>query len=424
MNKNFDFILFGATGDLALRKIFPALYLAYLKNEICEFNIFAIARSKFSTEEFLAKLDEKSKIHIKDLSKWDEFIKNISYTSVNINLLDDFLKLSFKNKQKIIYFSISPDFFIQCCENLSKAKLIDNDTQVILEKPLGMNKKECDEINNQVAKYFKEEQIYRIDHYLGKLMVQELFNLRKNNIFFNSFLNKKYVKSIELSVLETLGVLNRGEFYDSCGCLKDMLQNHMLQMLSLFMIDINCKDIRAAKSNFFKNLKCDEFIKAQYLANKDALNYTDELNVKKDSKTDTFIAIKMHSLLEEYEGINIYLRSGKKMHKNCVYFIVNFKDDSYLRIQIQPNPKIEFFIKCNEKLQIMNLNLENLDDKEPYERLILSALKKDLRLFNEKEELSNAWLSIMDIVDNNNFIMQYYKAYENTIHFKDCEFKE
>ncbi|MBZ7978481.1 glucose-6-phosphate dehydrogenase [Campylobacter sp. RM12654] len=426
MKTNFDFLLFGATGDLALRKLFPSLYEAFLNDLLHEdFKILATGRSKLSLEEFKQKLNDKSKIHLKDTTKWNDFLEKISYESVDINNLEDFKKL--KNnlrdgKDTIIYFSISPEFFITCCKNLSELNMNKDNVRIVLEKPLGMSLNECRAINESVAKYYKEEQIYRIDHYLGKSMVKELFEFRKQNPHFNALLNKDYVKSINLYVLERLGVESRGEFYDSCGALRDMLQNHMLQMLALFMIDINSTNIRKAKLEFFNSLEKIDFknvIKAQYEANEDSLSYLDELNVAKDSRTETFVSIKTSSNQENYKGVLIKLVTGKRMAENKVYFDIGFKNGGKMYIEIQPKPKIKFLLKIAEEFKEFEIGICDIEKMPPYERLLLNVINKDLSSFNEKDELESAWKWVQDVIDNDDFTMHKYKAYTNEIIFKD-----
>ncbi|MBT0878872.1 glucose-6-phosphate dehydrogenase [Campylobacter sp. RM12640] len=426
MKTNFDFLLFGATGDLALRKLFPSLYEAFLNDLLHEdFKILATGRSKLSLEEFKQKLNDKSKIHLKDTTKWNDFLEKISYESVDINNLEDFKKL--KNnlrdgKDTIIYFSISPEFFITCCKNLSELNMNKDNVRIVLEKPLGMSLNECRAINESVAKYYKEEQIYRIDHYLGKSMVKELFEFRKQNPHFNALLNKDYVKSINLYVLERLGVESRGEFYDSCGALRDMLQNHMLQMLALFMIDINSTNIRKAKLEFFNSLEKIDFknvIKAQYEANEDSLSYLDELNVAKDSRTETFVSIKTSSNQENYKGVLIKLATGKRMAENKVYFDIDFKNGGKMYIEIQPKPKIKFLLKIAEEFKEFEIGICDIEKMPPYERLLLNVINKDLSSFNEKDELESAWKWVQDVIDNDDFTMHKYKAYTNEIIFKD-----
>ncbi|MBT0882563.1 glucose-6-phosphate dehydrogenase [Campylobacter sp. 2018MI13] len=426
MKTNFDFLLFGATGDLALRKLFPSLYEAFLNDLLHEdFKILATGRSKLSLEEFKQKLNDKSKIHLKDTTKWNDFLEKISYESVDINNLEDFKKL--KNnlrdgKDTIIYFSISPEFFITCCKNLSELNMNKDNVRIVLEKPLGMSLNECRAINESVAKYYKEEQIYRIDHYLGKSMVKELFEFRKQNPHFNALLNKDYVKSINLYVLERLGVESRGEFYDSCGALRDMLQNHMLQMLALFMIDINSTNIRKAKLEFFNSLEKIDFknvIKAQYEANEDSSSYLDELNVAKDSRTETFVSIKTSSNQENYKGVLIKLATGKRMAENKVYFDIGFKNGGKMYIEIQPKPKIKFLLKIAEEFKEFEIGICDIEKMPPYERLLLNVINKDLSSFNEKDELESAWKWVQDVIDNDDFTMHKYKAYTNEIIFKD-----
>lgn len=429
MKNNFDFILFGATGDLASRMILPALYDAQSDDLLHkDFRIIATGRSKLSNAEFIEKLREK--INIDDFSKWDEFVKRIIYVDIDINSLDDFLKL--KNILRndilsIIYFSVSPSFFIKCCENLSKLNMNDDNKIIVLEKPLGMSLNECKSINTEIAKHYKEEQIYRIDHYLGKRMVKELFDMRKTNKELDELINQ--ATRIELSAKECLGVLNRGEFYDTCGALRDMLQNHLLQMLSLLLIDTSASDLRKAKSEFFKSLARfskedlkNNVIKAQYTQNLDSKSYKDELNVSPNSRTETFVCVKTTLDKGRFKGVPIYLRTGKRMSEKITYFTIFLKNSNYLKIVISPTEEIKLYSSNDELIKSYEPSFKEDKKLKAYARIILRLISKDLNFFNEKEELESAWEWVQPIIDFDDFAMYEYKAYTDGIN--NSEFKK
>ncbi len=427
--RDFDFILFGATGDLAVRKIFPALYEAFKDGLISlKANIIATGRTSFSREEFLTHLENKAKIHIKncDEKKWEEFTRNISYLSINIAKKEEFYSLkeqiSKKSNNVIIYFSISPEFFIQACSNLALVGLNDKKVKIVLEKPLGMDLKSCCEINKNIAKYYKEEQIYRIDHYLGKQSVRNLLNLRVFNPIFQSFWSKKYISCVQISVFETLGVENRGEFYDNTGALRDMLQNHILQILCLITMKIpknlNPNSIRKEKLKILKSLKPlnentlnKQVIRAQYIKNKDIKGYLEENNIKENSKTESFVALKAELLTKAWEGVSFYLRTGKRMAKSFASIVIYFKDTNKvamnkLIINLQPDNEllVEINIKkeAEQKMQteLMKLNFNTLSQMQAYERLILDIIESNPSSFNHKEELEAAWKWVDPILKN------------------------
>ncbi len=422
MKNDFDLILFGATGDLAMRKLFVSLFDAFCSDLLHEQSrIIATGRSKFDLNEFLIKLDEKSKIHIKDCDelKWSKFKEKISYLSIDINNINSFKELKNRLREgvdSIIYFSISPEFFAKNCENLAKIGLNHKGVRIVLEKPLGQDLSSFKQINESVAEHFSEEQIYRIDHYLGKQSVQNIINLRFANPLFEKIWNKDFIKNIQITVFEDIGVEMRGEFYDAVGALRDILQNHMLQMLSLVLMkrpqNLSADAIRAEKIKVLKNLKpFDEHslktdvIRAQYSANGDLKGYLDEYKIPKDSLTETYVAIKTELLNTEFSGVPIYLRTGKNMADNIVEIVVVFSGksplfdggaDNKLVIEIQPQNQISLNINAKK----INLGFENktqiLSAKDSqgmlaYERLLLDVIDKNPTSFNHKDELEAAW---------------------------------
>ncbi|TKX28463.1 glucose-6-phosphate dehydrogenase [Campylobacter estrildidarum] len=443
--QSFDFILFGATGDLAMRKIFPSLYQAYIDGFLPPIGkMIATGRSSLSTEQFIEKLNNNSKIHIKncDDKKWEEFIHNINYLSINLNETKDFdlLKGKIDNKSQniVIYFSISPEFFIKACENLTLVGLNDDRVKIILEKPLGMDLKSCQAINNEIAKYYKEKQIYRIDHYLGKESIQNLLILRAFNPIFTSLWEKEHVDYVEISVFETLGVEGRGEFYDNTGALRDMIQNHILQILSLVAMKIpkklDAESIRSAKLSLLKSLKplSDEDIKnnvirAQYDKSGEFKSYLAEDNIKENSQTETFVAIKAELLDDNWKGVPFYIRTGKRMADSFAQIIVYFKNKEDLNsspnkliIRLQPENQISLNLKVKKIGKTMDyeennliLNLNSTLAMQPYERLILDVIEGNQASFNHKEELETAWAWVDPILKNwqeNKTPLYYYIA--------------
>ncbi|EOH7148706.1 TPA: glucose-6-phosphate dehydrogenase [Campylobacter coli] len=442
--ENFDFVLFGATGDLAMRKILPSLYQAFMDGLIPSLGrIIATSRSALSTEQFIEELNNRSKIHIKnyDDKKWEKFTQFIIYLSIDLNKTRDFdylrEKISQKSQNVIIYFSISPEFFIKACKNLAQVHLNQLNVKIILEKPLGMDLQSCQDINNEIAKYYSENQIYRIDHYLGKESIQNLLILRSCNPIFTSLWSKEHIDYVEISVFETLGVESRGEFYDDTGALRDMVQNHILQILSLVAMKIpqnyDTEAIRQSKLELLKSLKPlnDEDIKnnvirAQYVKSGKFKSYLDEDNIKNNSQTETFVAIKAELLDENWKDVPFYIRTGKRMIDSFAQIIIYFKNKEFsslnpnkLIIRLQPENQISLnlrvkkigkTIEYEEKNLILNLNNSFM---QPYERLILDAIEGNQTLFNHREELEAAWTWIDPILKNwkaNKTPLYYYLA--------------
>ncbi|TLE13562.1 glucose-6-phosphate dehydrogenase [Helicobacter apodemus] len=430
--QGFDFILFGATGDLAMRKIFPSLYQAHIDGFLPSIGrILATSRSAFNTEQFIEELSSKSKIHIKNCvdKKWEEFTHGICYLSINLNDEKDFIalkeRIGDKSQNIVIYFSISPEFFMQACKNLALVGLNRDNVKIILEKPLGMDLHSCQVINNEIAKYYDEKQIYRIDHYLGKESIQNLLILRAFNPIFASLWNRKHIDYVEISVFETLGVESRGEFYDNTGALRDMVQNHILQILSLVAMKIppnlDAESIRKAKLELLKALKplgdeniAKDVIRAQYIKSGNFKAYLAEDNIKENSQTETFVAIKAEILDDNWRGVPFYIRTGKRMADSFAQIVIQFKNKESLKphsnkliIHLQPDNQISLNLsvkkngktmKCEEKDLILNLN--NTFIMQPYERLILDAIEGNQASFNHKEELEVAWAWVDPILEN------------------------
>ncbi|HEF9750613.1 TPA: glucose-6-phosphate dehydrogenase, partial [Campylobacter coli] len=369
--------------------------------------------------------------HIKnyDDKKWEEFTHIITYLSINLNEVRDFdcLREEMGNESQniVIYFSVAPEFFMKACKNLALVHLNQSNVKIILEKPLGMDLQSCQAINNEIAKYYAENQIYRIDHYLGKESIQNLLILRSCNPIFTSLWGKEHIDCVEISVFETLGVESRGEFYDSTGALRDMVQNHILQILSLVAMKIpqnfDAESIRRSKLELLKSLKplSDEDIKnnvirAQYIKSGEFKAYLAEDNVKSDSQTETFVAIKAELLEENWKGVPFYIRTGKRMADSFAQIVVSFKNKELsnlnpnkLIIRLQPDnhislnlrvKKIGKTIEYEEKNLILNLN--NASIMQPYERLILDAIEGNQASFNHKEELEAAWTWVDSILEN------------------------
>lgn len=429
--KGFEFILFGATGDLAMRKIFPSLYGAYSKGLLSpKGRIIATGRSVLDLGQFLGELEKKSKIHIKncDEKKWAEFTQNISYVSINLNKLADFkiLKNSLDQRcdNRVIYFSISPQYFIKACEHLAQIGFNEKNVKIVLEKPLGMDLKSCQEINDAIAKYYKEEQIYRIDHYLGKEVIQNLLVLRACNPLFLSVWDREHIDCVEITIFEALGVEARGEFYDNTGALRDMLQNHILQILSLIAMKIpkvlDAPSIREAKLELLKKLKPfkkeeikKQVIRAQYGKSAGFKAYLEEENIREHSQAETFVAIKAQIEDPMWLGVPFYLRTGKRMAESFGQIVISFKNKNLqgytnkLIIFLQPDNHISLNLKTKKignsmdvEEKTLDLHLDDSAAMQPYEKLILDVIEGNQASFNHREELEAAWRWIDPILEN------------------------
>lgn len=439
--KNFDLILFGATGDLAMRKLLPALYQAHAAGLLHpQGRILGVSRSQLSREEFLAKVERDSKIHNKhhlNDELWASFVQRVDYLSLDVTQIEHFQKLADKVKEKqdseavVIYLSTAPRFFAQTCAALADVGLNHQNVRIVLEKPLGTDLLSSQQINRDVARFFKESQIYRIDHYLGKESLQNLLPLRFGNTLFESIWNKHFIQSVEITVAEQLGVEERGEFYDITGALRDMVQNHIVQMLCLVAMEkpksLHADDIRDEKLKVLRALKPfspedveRKTVRGQYVQTAMCKGYKQENKVASDSRTETYVAIEAEIDNERWAGVPFYLRTGKRLPERKAYIIINFKEmkeehhlfavpANRLIIHIQPEEHITMELNVKQ----LGTGMDTLNTKwtlnlheavqgrraESYELLLREVIEGDLSLFNRRDELEAAWRWVMPILE-------------------------
>ncbi|WP_120988736.1 glucose-6-phosphate dehydrogenase [Helicobacter pylori] len=395
---DFDLVLFGATGDLAMRKLFVSLYEIYTHYGFKkDSKIIASGRKELSNEEFLALLCEKTQLHSREKGK--EFLAHISYFCVRLDNPKDFEELSkiaTKNKPLIFYFSISPSFFATTAQHLAKNALNHANTRLILEKPLGHDLKTCKEIFQSISTFFKEEQIFRIDHYLGKKGVQNILELRLNNPILNILWDQ--ISTVEICVYETLGVEERGEFYDKIGALRDMVQNHLLQVLSLIATDLpnDLKDLRKEKIKVLKTLQPPkdfkkQVIRAQYQG------YRDENKVHKESQTETFIAIKAFLDTPKFKGVPFYLKHAKKMPHNQASVKIHFNAVNTLEFFLSQD-KITLTLQDHQNPLVLETHNKQ-EFLQPYAKLLYDAIQNNHNNFAHQLELEASWVFIDTLID-------------------------
>ncbi|WQW17529.1 glucose-6-phosphate dehydrogenase [Helicobacter pylori] len=395
---DFDLVLFGATGDLAMRKLFVSLYEIYTHYGFKkDSKIIASGRKELSNEEFLALLCEKIQLHSRE--KGEEFLAHISYFCVRLDNPKDFEELSkiaTKNKPLIFYFSISPSFFATTAQHLAKNALNHANTRLILEKPLGHDLKTCKEIFKSISAFFKEEQIFRIDHYLGKKGVQNILELRLNNHILNILWDQ--ISAVEICVYETLGVEERGEFYDKIGALRDMVQNHLLQVLSLIATDLpnDLKDLRKEKIKVLKTLQPPkdfkkQVIRAQYQG------YRDENKVNKESQTETFVAIKAFLDTPKFKGVPFYLKHAKKMPHNQASAKIHFNAVNTLEFFLSQD-KITLTLQDHQNPLILETHHKQ-EFLQPYAKLLYDAIQNNHNNFAHQLELEASWVFIDTLIE-------------------------
>lgn len=436
----FDMVIFGATGDLSMRKLLPALYQAHAAGLLHpKGRILGVSRSDLDTAAFLAKVEAESKIQIKQHfsdETWASFIQRIAYLPVDVTNAAQFQTLANTVRAKsdsdnvIIYLSTAPKFFATACQNLAAVGLNGPEVRIVLEKPLGTDLASAQQINRDVAEYFQENQIYRIDHYLGKESLQNLLPLRFGNSLFETVWNKDHIQSVEITVAEQLGVEERGEFYDSTGALRDMVQNHMIQMLCFTAMErpqsLDGNHVRDEKMRVLSALKpfnsadVDRYtVRAQYTAAAGKNGYLQEHNVPADSRTETYVAIRAEIDTPRWQGVPFYLRTGKRLPERTAYIVLNFKpaaDDLFgglpnrLIISLQPEESVR--LRLNAKQTGSGLATAPADmvldlahsmsgrRAEAYELLLREVIDGRLNLFNRRDELEKAWEWFMPVLDN------------------------
>ena len=447
--KPFNAVIFGGDGDLAIRKIYPALFHRYVDHQIkCDFNIYAITRSEKKHSNFYSDLKssiEKTIDYDLDNAKIEDFFQNIKLINIPKHTVIDYEILKNElNKttsfQNIFYFSTPANAFGEISDMLKKCQLINLRSKVVLEKPLGFSLASSKEIHSKINKCFSENQIYRIDHYLGKETVQNLMVLRFANHLFEHSWSSEDIDSVQITVAETIGVESRGNYYEQSGALLDMVQNHLLQLLCLIAMEppakLDANSVRNEKLKVLKSLRflneesvLKDTVKGQYTGSKfteiDASesqlsSYLQDIN-KFESKTETFVAIKSFIDNWRWKNTPFYLRTGKRMKKRYSEIIINFKSVRHnlfptqgdtpgnaLIIRLQPEEGIELVQMTKlpgpggYRYKPISLKLDYLDSfherlPEAYERLIIDVLRGEQTLFMRQDELEAAWAWIESI---------------------------
>ncbi len=436
----FDLILFGGTGDLALRKLFPALYYRHRDGSLhSDGRIIGASRTELSDDAFRAQVIESCRTRIPDADRDDDslssFAQRLSYQQVDAMNADDYAALGERLNQRpdvvrVFFLATGPSLFGSICEQLSGHELVTPNTRVVLEKPLGHDLASCHEINAAVGKGFNEHQIYRIDHYLGKEAVQNLMALRFGNSLFEPLWRQGFVRNVHITVAESLGVGTRGAYYDRSGALRDMVQNHLLQLLAITAMEppsgLHPDQVRDEKLKIIRSLRpigahniARATVRGQYregaVDGEAVVGYLDEQGIPADSHNETYVALRCKVENWRWAGVPFYLRTGKRMREKRAEIVVNFWDVPHdlfkdtgmatppnrLVIRLQPDEAIKMHIMAKQpgdelKLKPVALNLdfgETFQARrwDAYERLLMEVLTGNLTLFLRRDESEEAW---------------------------------
>ncbi len=440
---SFDLVLFGGTGDLAWRKLMPALFQAWRHGKLPEGGrILAISRQDLDDETYRTWLKEHF-TGVEDAKRpsdeeFGRFAALLHYLRLDLSKAEDYQRLrawlesgtgrASKADVVVMFLATSPDLFPVVCAQLGTAGLNGADVRVVLEKPLGHDLASAQQINRVVRSVFAEDQAYRIDHYLGKPAVQNLTALRFGNVLFEPLWRRDWIANVQITIAETLGVGTRGDFYSRTGALRDMIQNHALQLLTMVAMEPPSRNsadaIRDEKLKVLRSLRRftpenigRDVVRGQYRAGnaegKPAPGFLEEANVPPDSTTETFVALRTEVQNWRWAGVPFYLRTGKRLASRDAQIVINFRPTPHpifpgqnrankLVIKLQPEDGLKLHLLAakgagpSEALTPVSLDLDF--DKAfaenrvgAYERLLLDVIAGRLNLFVRSDEQEEAW---------------------------------
>ena len=415
------FIIFGATGDLTKRKLIPGIYNLLKNKRLGDFHVLGTSRRSLTPEQLVNSAKqyiEKPKTEILTKIK-----NNSSYVQLDFSKSEDFPNLKNKIQElekkegktldKIFYMATSPNFFEPIAKGIKEIGIAREKncfTRIIFEKPFGLDLKSSRDLNKSVRKIFDEDQIYRIDHYLGKELVGNISIVRFSNTFLEPIWNNKYVESIQIILDENIGIEERGPFYDRYGAIKDVVQNHMLQLLALLTMEqpklLSGEPMRDKKAELLKHVKVVDTLAGQY----EGYKKEDRINPK--SQTETFAAMKLEINNKRWKGVPIFFKTGKLLDKKTTKIIVNFKktkclfekvcpsEGDSLEIRIYPDEGIalNLNVKVPGKIESKLVKMDfchscvfGPDTPEGYENLFADVIRGDQSVFTRDDEIDRQW---------------------------------
>lgn len=439
----FDFVLFGATGDLAMRKILPALFATHRQNKLHpEGRIICVSNQALDQHAYLEWVSRHASAHIKGeeasiaaSEEWASFLARMTYVTLNAKEAGDYQQLASQlhaHATTVFYLATSPTLFESICTHLNTSGIDLSRARIVLEKPLGHDLASSRVINDAVARVFAEDQIYRIDHYLGKESVQNLLALRFANSLFEPMWRRDAIEHVQLTIAEQIGVESRGEFYDGTGALRDMVQNHLLQLLCMVAMEpptsLDANVVRDEKVRVLRALKPfttqtldTKAVRGQYtagaVAGKAVPGYQEEAGVAKGSTTESYIALHAEIDNWRWAGVPFFLRTGKRLAERTAEIVITFRPVPHaimplpasasgvtgnrLVIKLQPEESIQLHCFAKQPGDGMHVRPVALDlsfdeaftqkRAEAYERLLLDVIRGDLSLFVRRDEQEAAW---------------------------------
>ncbi|WP_342641125.1 glucose-6-phosphate dehydrogenase [Rhodoligotrophos ferricapiens] len=435
----FDYVVFGGSGDLAKRKLLPALFRRFADGQFNDSSrVIGVSRTDISREDYRRIAAESLSAHIPEAERNAEvvnaFLACVDHITLDVTSGEGWEQLgavlhSDADHIRVFYLAVAPDLYGQICLGLGRGGLVTPRSRVVLEKPLGYDLQSAEAINAVVAGVFDESQIYRIDHYLGKETVQNLMALRFANALFEPIWNSAHIDHVQITVAESIGMAGRASYYDHAGALRDMVQNHLLQLLCLVAIEPPASSaadaLRDEKLKVLHALRPIEgeaasrlTVRGQYRAvgagSVSIPGYVEELG--RPSSTETFVAIKAEVANWRWAGTPFYLRTGKRMAKRVSEIVIQFRNIPHsmfepsagriianrLVLRLQPDEAVQMFLMIKDpgpggmRLRQVPLNLsfaETFGVRQPdaYERLLLDVVRGNQSLFMRRDEVAAAW---------------------------------
>ena len=427
----FDLVIFGGTGDLARRKILPGLFRRFLAEQMpADARIIGAARSELDADGYRQMIREAIQEfgqEEKSSDRLDEFLGRLDYVAVDARGDGGWPELKAMMRDGVIrafYFSVGPGLFGDIAERLHRHGIADADSRIVVEKPFGHDLDSARALNRTLAEHFDESQIYRIDHYLGKETVQNLMAVRFGNVLFEPLWNNHYVDHIQITVAETVGVGGRGGYYDKSGAMRDMVQNHLMQLLCLIAMEppnrFEADAVRDEKLKVIRALQPVEphhIVRGQYDAGPMGPSYREDVENPR-SFTESFIALKLSLANWRWAGVPFYMRTGKRMKARYSEIAVYFKDLGHsifegdtarhrniLVIRLQPDEGIDLQVTIKEPgpggMRLIDVPLDmtfadalgpdQADIPDAYERLIMDVIRGNQTLFMRGDEVEAAW---------------------------------